>query len=168
MKYIFFLILLILFCKDTDSKENKDKLILYSSLYKVQSDINYKNTYCFSINVPSDTPDCIKDKIKNFLNQKPSPVIRTYYKEYEIENKTVLNPILSIPDVLSYIYNNEKFFSLFTFNSDEIIYNKTCQAICQIYFSPYKEIGVCPNFYLNSSQKTLIWQDKRTQSGGCK
>ena len=167
MKYMFFLILLIVSCKDTDTKD-KNKLILYSSLYKIQSDLNYKNTFCYSINVPNDTPECMKDKIKNFLNQKPFQVSKNNKLGYEIEKKTVLNPILSIPDVLSYIYNNEKVFSLFSFNSDEIIYNKACQAICQIYFSPYKENGACPNFYLNSSQRTVIWEDKRSESGGCK
>jgi hypothetical protein len=165
MKYIFFLILLILSCKDTDSKHNKEKLVLYTSLYKIQSDINHKNAYCYNINVPNDTPECMKDKIKSFLNQKP---VQASKIEYEMEKKTVLNPILSIPDVLSYIYNNEKVFSLFSFNSHEIIYNKTCQAICQIYFSPFKESGGCPNFYLNSSQKIVIWEDKRNASGGCK
>ena len=61
MKYMFFLILLIVSCKDTDTKD-KNKLILYSSLYKIQSDLNYKNTFCYSINVPNDTPECMKEK----------------------------------------------------------------------------------------------------------
>ncbi len=150
MKYIFFLILLILFCKDSDSKENKEKLILYSSWYKVQSDINYKNTYCYSINVPSDTPDCFKDMIKIFLNQRvDSPPFK----------------------LTKYLFKGESFYSRSCcgYSKPAWVEDKNCNLYCSDAGGIAENTsGGCKDFFANATNETLIWEDRRTESGGCK
>ncbi len=152
MKYLFFLILLILFCKE-DKMTDKDQLVLYSSLYKVQSDINYKNTYCYSINVPSDTPACIKEMIKVILEKKRD--------ERESSSK-----------LISYILNGEKFYSrrCCGYTYPTLVFDKSCKILCDeivISIIPNQGTG-CTDFFSTATNETLIWEDRRTESGGCK
>ncbi len=152
MKYIFFLILLILFCKDSDSKENKEKLILYSSWYKVQSDINYKNTSCNNnFIVPSDTPDCIKSRIQDSIN------------------RIVTKPPSK---VTSYVYKKEKVFSVSgnaCCDTGGGFLNIKCEVICaRSGQTGMWVIGDCSDFDSVATNETLIWEDKRNESGGCK
>ncbi len=152
MKYIFFLILLILFCKDSDSKENKDKFTFFSVLIKAKTDMDYKNTYCKSINIPNGTPNCIKSQIENILKSK----------------------VDSTPaKINSYLYKGDIFYSILCcgYNIPIEVISISCVQLC------YRGIGgvyypnapnPCGDFFSTATNETLIWEDRRTESGGCK
>jgi hypothetical protein len=170
MKFILILILFVLSCKDTDSKESKNKLIMLAIFSRVQ--VNPKketplpaplplppppppvpvNTdrSCYTINVPSDTPECIKNKIQNLLVE------------------SITKPPAT---AISNVYKNEKVFQV-TGNAccDQggVIFNKQCEVICATIGFTGEDDGRCTDFSTAATQRTVIWEDKRNASGGCK
>lgn len=100
-------------------------------------------TGCKKVDVPKDTPSCIKKEIRN------------------IQSHNVRNPPAS---VWSYEYNGQAVYYIPSYCCDAMsqLFDNDCKQIC----SPDGGLtgagdGKCPDFFSNRKSEKLIWQDDR-------
>ncbi len=100
-------------------------------------------TSCSKLDVPKDTPSCIKNKIK------------------EMQSDKVRNPPVS---VWQYEYNGQTVYYIPPYCCDiqSQLFDKECNQIC----SPEGWLsgdgdGKCSDFFLKRKNEKLIWQDDR-------
>ena len=100
-------------------------------------------TSCKKLNVPGDTPSCIKSKIR------------------KIKSEEVRNPPAK---VIEWSYNGEKYYYIPPYCCDipSELYDKKCNLICH----PDGGIsgggdGKCPDFSKGTLTKKVIWEDDR-------